>query len=88
MRNICIYLVPLTSPVIPHLFCSSLLTLEGPGLNPWTSSLPWRSRLPRGDSDTGLDPRTPEFRPEPKADAQPLSHSGVPSLLALNTIFK
>ena len=26
----------------------------------------------------GLDPRTPGSRPEPKADAQPLSHPGVP----------
>ena len=26
----------------------------------------------------GLDPRTPESQPEPKADAQPLSHPGVP----------
>ena len=26
----------------------------------------------------GLDPRTPGSRPEPKADAQPLSHPGAP----------
>ena len=26
------------------------------------------------DPDVGLDPRTPGSRPEPKADAQPLSH--------------
>ena len=26
----------------------------------------------------GLDPRTPGSQPEPKADAQPLSHPGVP----------
>ena len=30
--------------------------------------------------DVGLDPRTPGSRPEPKADAQPLSHPGVPHL--------
>ena len=28
--------------------------------------------------DAGFDPRTPGSRPEPKADAQPLSHPGVP----------
>ena len=27
--------------------------------------------------DMGLNPRTPESRPEPKTDAQPLSHPGV-----------
>ena len=26
----------------------------------------------------GLDPGTPGSRPEPKADAQPLSHPGIP----------
>ena len=29
----------------------------------------------------GLDPRTPGSCPEPKADAQPLSHPGAPHLL-------
>ena len=28
--------------------------------------------------DVGLDPRTPGSRPEPKADAPPLSHPGIP----------
>ena len=28
----------------------------------------------------GLDPRTLRSRPEPKADAQPLSHPGAPGL--------
>ena len=28
--------------------------------------------------NAGLDPRTPESLPEPKADTQPLSHPGVP----------
>ena len=26
----------------------------------------------------GLDPKTPGSRPEPKADAQPLGHTGIP----------
>ena len=30
------------------------------------------------EPDTGLDPRTPGSCPEPKADAQPLNHPGVP----------
>ena len=37
-----------------------------------------RSRLPMGEPNAGLDPRTLASRPEPKADAQPLSHPGVP----------
>ena len=28
--------------------------------------------------DMGFDPRTPRSQPEPKADAQPLSHPGAP----------
>ena len=36
-----------------------------------------RSRLPAGKPHAGLDPTTPGSRPEPKADAQPLSHPGV-----------
>ena len=32
----------------------------------------------------GLDPRTPGLQPEPKADAQPLSHPGVLLLGNLN----
>ena len=35
---------------------------------------------PRGEPDVGLDPRTPGSCPEPKADAQPLSHPGVSEL--------
>ena len=31
------------------------------------------------EPDVGLDPGTPESCPGPKADAQPLSHSGIPS---------
>ena len=35
-------------------------------------------QAPFREPDVGLDPRTPGSRPELKADAQPLSHSGVP----------
>ena len=35
-------------------------------------------QAPCRDPDVGLDPRTPGSRPEPKADAQPLSHTDVP----------
>ena len=31
-----------------------------------------------GAPDAGLDPRIPGSPPKPKADAQPLSHVGVP----------
>ena len=31
--------------------------------------------------DAGIDPWTPGSHPEPKADAQPLSHPGVPQEL-------
>ena len=37
-------------------------------------------QAPRKEPDMGLDPRTTGSRPEPKADAQLLSHPGVPSL--------
>ena len=37
-----------------------------------------RSRLPAGRTNAELDPRTPGSCPEPKADAQPLSHPGAP----------
>ena len=33
-------------------------------------------QAPRREPDVGLDPRTPGSGPEPKADAQPLSHPG------------
>ena len=33
-----------------------------------------------GEPDAGLDPKTPGSHPEPKADAQPLSHPGIPVL--------
>ena len=35
--------------------------------------------LGRGEPDMGLDARTPESQPEPKADTQPLSHPGSPN---------
>ena len=35
-------------------------------------------QAPCREPDMGLNPRTPGSHPEPKADAQPLSHSGVP----------
>ena len=37
-----------------------------------------RSRLPVGEPDAGLNPRTSGSWPEPKADTQPLGHPGVP----------
>ena len=37
-------------------------------------------QAPCGDPDVGLDPRMPGSRPELKADAQPLSHPGIPIL--------
>ena len=35
-------------------------------------------QAPHGEPDVGLDPRTPGSKPELKADAQPLSHTGAP----------
>ena len=35
-------------------------------------------QAPRREPNVGLDPRTPGSCPEPKADAQPLSHPGIP----------
>ena len=37
-------------------------------------------QAPRRELNAGLDPRTLGSHPEPKADAQPLSHPGVPIL--------
>ena len=34
--------------------------------------------VPCREPDVGLNPRTPRSCPEPKTDAQPLSHPGVP----------
>ena len=41
-------------------------------------------QAPCKEPDAGLHPRTPGSPPEPKTDAQPLSHSGTPSLFFLN----
>ena len=35
------------------------------------------------EPDEGLNPRTPGSHPEPKADAQPLSHPGPPKFYFL-----
>ena len=35
-------------------------------------------QVPQGKPDVRLDPRTPRSWPEPKSDAQPLNHPGVP----------
>ena len=37
-------------------------------------------QAPHEKPDAGLNPRTLGSRPEPKADAQPLSHPGAPQL--------
>ena len=34
-------------------------------------------QAPCREPDEGLNPRIPELRPEPKADAQPLSYPGI-----------
>ena len=46
-----------------------------------------RSRLLCAESDAGLDPRTLGSQPEPKADPQPLSHSGISTFLFVNRPF-
>ena len=38
-------------------------------------------QAPPGEPDAGLDPRTPGSQPEPKADAQTLSHPGAPEAM-------
>ena len=45
-----------------------------------------RSRLPQGSSMWDLNPELGS-RPEPKADAQPLSHPGVPFTRILEKVF-
>ena len=37
-------------------------------------------QAPCKEPDMGLNPGTPASLPDPKADAQPLSHPGVPSV--------
>ena len=41
-------------------------------------------QTPCREPNAGLNPRTPGLCPEPKADAQPLSHPGVPPVLFLD----
>ena len=41
---------------------------------------PREKQAPCGKPDVGLDPRTLGSHPEPKVDAQPLSHPGIPKL--------
>ena len=40
-------------------------------------------QAPHREPDVGLDPRIPGSRPEPKADAQSLSHPGIPVMKKL-----
>ena len=40
-------------------------------------------QAPYGEPDVGLHPRTLGSRPEPKADAQPLSHPGTLSVILI-----
>ena len=44
------------------------------------------NQAPCREPDVGLNPRTPGSRPEPKTDAQPLSHPGVPFNTNLNIV--
>ena len=41
-------------------------------------------QAPHREPDAGLDPRTLGSQSEPKADVQPLSHSGIPLIYFLN----
>ena len=43
-------------------------------------------QAPCGEPDAKLDPRTLGLHPEPKADAQPLSHPSVLSLRIFNLL--
>ena len=45
-------------------------------------------QAPCREPDVGLDARTPGSWPEPKADAQPLSHPGTPRDFFLNSEVK
>ena len=40
-----------------------------------------KKQAPHREPDVGLNPGYPGSRPGPKADAQPLSHPGVPSVI-------
>ena len=43
-------------------------------------------QAPYGEPDVGLDSGTPRSHPEPKADAQPLSHPGVSVISSLTPL--
>ena len=43
-------------------------------------------QTPCREPDVGLDPETVGSYPEPKADAQPLSHPGVPGLFIFTCV--
>ena len=43
-------------------------------------------QAPYREPDAGLDPSTPGSQPKPKADAQPLSHPGVPTCPLLKAL--
>ena len=45
-------------------------------------------QAPCREPDLGLNPGTPGSRPEPKADAQPLTHPGVPNFEIFLKIMK
>ena len=45
-------------------------------------------QAPHGDLIVGLDPRTPGSHPEPKIDAQPLSHPDAPLLRIFKSDFQ
>ena len=42
-------------------------------------------QAPCREPDAGLDSRTPGSHPEPKANAQPLSHPGIPEVYNLKS---
>ena len=46
-------------------------------LREWQKHRPREKQAPCGEPDVGLNPRTPGSRPEPKADAKPLSQPGI-----------
>ena len=41
-------------------------------------------QAPHREPDVGLDPGTPGSHPGPKADAEPLSHPGIPNKMLVN----
>ena len=43
-------------------------------------------QAPCGEPNVGLDPGIPGLHPEPKADAQPLSHPGIPACLFFSAL--